>query len=101
MAERLLVVEDDEMIARLLSTVLGRAGFEVVRCNDGRSGLRRMHETHPDLVILDVGLPDLDGWTVVGLVRDISDIPVLMLTGRTLRTDVVRGLQGRRRRLSH
>ena len=60
---------------------------------DGRSGLRALHELRPDAVVLDIGLPDLDGWQVLERIRDISDVPVLLLTARNLEVDKVRGLQ--------
>jgi DNA-binding response OmpR family regulator len=94
MPARVLLIEDDEGIARLLVTLLSRAGFEVLRADDGRGGLRKVHETKPDLVLLDVGLPELDGWEVLERLRDISEVPVLMLTARTDSTDKVRGLRG-------
>ncbi len=89
-----LVVEDDHDIALALSTLLGRAGYEVVAVADGLEGLRRFHAISPDLVILDVGLPSLDGWTVLGRIREISGAPVLMLTALDTEKDKVRGLRG-------
>jgi DNA-binding response OmpR family regulator len=83
MPARVLLIEDDEGIARLLVTLLSRAGFEVLRADDGRGGLRKVHEAKPDVVLLDVGLPELDGWEVLERLRDISEVPVLMLTART------------------
>jgi DNA-binding response OmpR family regulator len=94
MPARVLLIEDDEGIARLVVTLLSRAGFEVLRADDGRGGLRKVHEAKPDVVLLDVGLPELDGWEVLERLRDISEVPVLMLTARTDSTDKVRGLRG-------
>jgi DNA-binding response OmpR family regulator len=59
---RLLVVEDDKDIALVLRMLLTRAGHEVVHASDGRSGLREAYSARPDLVILDIGLPIMDGW---------------------------------------
>lgn len=89
---RLLAIEDDADIRQLLKALLGRAGYSVVEASTGREGLRLFHETRPDLVVLDVGLPDLDGWQVLERIRDMSDLPVLVLTARASERDKVRGL---------
>jgi DNA-binding response OmpR family regulator len=88
----LLAIEDDVDIRQLLGAFLGRAGYTVVEASNGREGLRLFHETRPDLVLLDVGLPDLDGWQVLERIRDMSDLPVLVLTGLASEHDKVRGL---------
>src|ERR1700761_3476600 len=88
-----LVIEDDESTAALILSVLRRSGLTCVHKVDGRSGMRTLHEARPRLIVLDVGLPDLDGWSVLERIRDVSDVPVLMLTGHTSSGDVVRGLQ--------
>lgn len=93
-AATVLVVEDDRDIARALSTLLGRAGYEVETVGDGLEGLRRFHAVGPSLVILDVGLPSLDGWTVLERIRELSDAPILMLTALDTEMDKVRGLRG-------
>jgi DNA-binding response OmpR family regulator len=87
-----LVIEDDADIRQLLRTLLDREGYAVAEAASGREGLRAFHEARPDLVILDVGLPDLDGWQVLERIRDMSDAPVLVLTARSSERDKVRGL---------
>jgi DNA-binding response OmpR family regulator len=87
-----LVIEDEEDIRQLLRTLLEREGFDVTEASQGRDGVRLFHQKHPDLVILDVGLPDLDGWQVLERIRDMSDVPVLMLTAMSAERDKVRGL---------
>lgn len=87
-----LTIEDDPDIRQLLRALLGREGYEVTEASTGREGLRAFHEMRPDVVILDVGLPDLDGWQVLERVRDMSDVPVLVLTARSAERDKVRGL---------
>lgn len=88
-----LNIEDDEDIARVVRTVLERAGYRVISVADGRDGLRRFHDERPDLVILDLGLPTLDGWAVIERVRDLSSAPILVLTARDSESDKVRGLR--------
>ena len=87
-----LVIEDEQDIALGIRTVLGRSGFDVTEAADGRQGLRAFHAARPDLVILDIGLPELDGWAVLERLRDLSDVPVLILTAHSMEADKVRGL---------
>jgi DNA-binding response OmpR family regulator len=91
---RVLVIEDDPDIALSIRTVLTRSGFDVSDVPDGRQGLRDFHAGHPDLVVLDIGLPTLDGWQVLERIRDMSDVPVLLLTAHGQESDKVRGLHG-------
>jgi DNA-binding response OmpR family regulator len=92
MTARILVIEDDPEIALAIRTVLQRGGYEIVEANDGKQGLRTFHAKRPDCVILDVGLPVLDGWNVLERLRDVSDVPVLLLTAHGLESEKVRGL---------
>ena len=87
-----LVIEDEADIRQLLRALLEREGYEVAQALEGRDGVRQFHQSHPDIVILDVGLPDLDGWQVLERIRDMSDVPVLMLTALGTERDKVRGL---------
>ena len=87
-----LVIEDEADIRQLLRTLLEREGYTVAEALEGRDGVRQFHQSHPDIVILDVGLPDLDGWQVLERIRDMSDVPVLMLTALGTERDKVRGL---------
>jgi DNA-binding response OmpR family regulator len=91
---RVLLIEDDEDITFGIRVVLGRSGFEVAGAADGRQGLRAFHRLCPDLVILDIGLPALDGWAVLERIRDLSDVPVLILTAHGQESEKVRGLHG-------
>jgi DNA-binding response OmpR family regulator len=91
---RLLVVEDDPDVSAALSLLLQRSGHEVRSVDDGRAALRAVHQHKPDLVVLDVELPSLNGWEVLERVRDITDVPVLMLTALGREADRVRGLRG-------
>jgi DNA-binding response OmpR family regulator len=89
---RVLVIEDDKDISLSIRTVLSRNGFEVTSEADGKEGLRAFHTAKPDLVILDIGLPTLDGWSVLERIRDLSDAPVLILTAHGRESEKVRGL---------
>src|SRR5437763_15000521 len=90
---RVLVVDDDDDIRRLVRTLLERTGASVHDAANGRDGLREFHSWRPDLVVLDVNMPELDGWTVLERIRDMSNVPVLMLTARGDELERVRGLQ--------
>jgi len=89
---QVLTIEDDPDIALAISMVLRRAGFDVVSSADGKDGLRMFHDERPDVVLLDLGLPTLDGWQVLERIRDLSDVPVMLLTAHGAEVDKVRGL---------
>lgn len=89
---RILVVDDDEDLGFLLVDLLRRNGFDASVEATGKGALRAAFARRPDLVILDLGLPDLDGLTVLERLRDLSDVPVLLLTARSRETDKVEGL---------
>jgi DNA-binding response OmpR family regulator len=90
---RILVIDDDDDIRGLVAELLQRAGLEVEQASDGRAGLRAFHQSSPDLVLLDVSMPELDGWETLERIRDLSDVPVMMLTARGAELERVRGLQ--------
>jgi len=92
-SELVLLIEDDADIALGVRTVLNRNGFEVRAATEGRDGLRLFHSERPDIVVLDVGLPEMDGWTVLERIRELSEVPVLMLTSHGREVDKVRGLR--------
>jgi DNA-binding response OmpR family regulator len=89
----ILIIEDEADIRLTLSVLLRRAGLQALEAADSRSGLRLLHERRPDCVIVDIGLPDIDGWQVLGRIRDVTNVPVMMLTARHLEAEKVRGLQ--------
>jgi DNA-binding response OmpR family regulator len=78
--KQILLIEDDPEIARLLQLELGEAGFNVDWANGGMAGLVRLREAPPDLVILDLGLPDLDGAEVARRIRSSTEVPIIVLT---------------------
>jgi DNA-binding response OmpR family regulator len=88
----ILVVEDDADTRELLSELLTRAGHDVAVAEDGAGALRSLFSHPPRLVLLDVGLPGMDGWQVLGRIREVSDVPVLMLTAFAGELEKVRGL---------
>jgi DNA-binding response OmpR family regulator len=90
---RVLIVEDDDDVRALVRTVVERAGMEAREARDGAEGLRAFYESRPNLVVLDISMPVLDGWQVLERIRELSDTPVLMLTASTGELDKVRGLR--------
>ena len=90
---RVLVVDDESDIRDLLRQLLERAGHTVREAPDGREGLRVLHDWRPELIVLDVSMPVLDGWATLERIRDLTDVPVLMLTARGMELDKVRGLK--------
>ena len=91
---RILVVDDEDDIRGLVRALLERAGHEVSEARDGRAGLRELYTSSPDLVVLDVTMPGLDGWATLERIREVTDVPVLMLTARDTEVERVRGLTG-------
>lgn len=89
--KRILIVDDDEAVREVLRQSLERQ-YEVVEASTGRLALRAFYEQRPDVVVLDVGLPELTGWEVLRRLRELADVPVIMLTGRDSDADVIRGL---------
>ncbi len=93
MAETILVVDDEKPIAEILKFNLEREGYRVVVAYDGEEALEAAHAQHPDLMILDIMLPKLDGFAVCREVRKDSDVPILMLTAKDQEVDKVLGLE--------
>jgi DNA-binding response OmpR family regulator len=93
MATTILVVDDEPKITQLVRDYLERAGFAVVAARDGREALMRARGERPDLVILDLGLPQLDGLDVTRQLRRDSDLPIIMLTARDDESDKLVGLE--------
>ena len=91
-AKRVLVVDDDPKIVLLLRAYLQRAGYDVLSAGDGRSALLAIRNEQPDLVVLDLMLPELDGMAVTRLARQESSVPILMLSARGGVNDRVGGL---------
>ena len=81
--QTILVVDDEEEMLNLLTRTLELEGFDVIRAGDGTAALAQLEEQRPGLVILDIMMPGLDGFQVLDLIRKRSDVPVIMLTGKT------------------
>ena len=90
---RILVVDDDADIRGLVRELLERRGFAVTEAADGKQALQEMYAGRPDLVLLDVSMPGLDGWTTLERIRELSDVPVVMLTARSEELEKTRGLR--------
>ncbi len=93
MAKKALVVEDDGNIAELLRLYLEKDGFEVSIASDGGTGVRLAQSEEPDIILLDIMLPVLDGWQVCRKVRETSRVPIIMLTAKGETYDKVNGLE--------
>src|SRR5436189_6330623 len=91
MSQKILIIEDEEGIIHLLNLYLRDAGFDVVFAKDGADGLALHARIHPDLVILDIMLPTLDGFEVCKRIRSWSKTPILMLTARGDEDDRIQG----------
>lgn len=93
MAERILIVEDEINIATPVKTYLERAGFDVAHALTGSAALQMLEETPPNLVVLDLNLPDIDGLEVCRRIRALSQVPIIMVTARDDDIDKIVGLE--------
>jgi two-component system KDP operon response regulator KdpE len=94
MSKKILVVDDDPVQLRLVDQILTSHGYGVIKAGSGEEGIRQVYESQPDLVILDVLMPGIDGWQTCRCIREASDVPIIMLTGKhKSEDDIVRGLE--------
>lgn len=92
-AKRVLIIDDDLIFLRLVDQVLTHQGYEVLKASNGQEALRLLFGEKPDLVLLDVIMPRMDGWQTCQRIREISDVPIIMITGKQkAEEDIVRGL---------
>jgi DNA-binding response OmpR family regulator len=91
--KKILVVDDEEAIVEFVDINLHRAGYEVVKAYNGQEALDRLHSESPDLMVLDVMLPDMDGFEVCKRARATHTLPIIMLTARAEDMDKIRGLE--------
>jgi len=90
---RILVVDDEERMVRFIRLNLEHDGFQVSEAFNGKQAVQRLRDVNPDLILLDIMMPDLDGFEVLEMVREISNVPVIMLTAKGEEDDRVRGLE--------
>lgn len=93
MPEKILIVEDEARIARWTQTYVENAGYECLVAYNGRDALYLARHEKPDLVVLDLMIPEMDGWTVCKILRQETDIPIIMVTAKTLESDIINGLK--------
>jgi DNA-binding response OmpR family regulator len=89
-----LVVDDDADVRTLVCELLARAGYTVSQAPDGREALRLLYDERPDLIVLDVSMPELDGWATLERIRELSSVPVVMLSALGAELEKVRALRG-------
>ncbi|WP_119066906.1 response regulator transcription factor [Aggregatilinea lenta] len=87
-----LMIDDDQTLVQMVKSTLEQAGLSVMTAADGQEGLKKMYQGRPDLIILDINMPAMDGWTVCTRIREVSNIPIIMLTARNEPEEIVRGL---------
>ena len=93
MDEKTLIIDDDPIFLKLADQILTRQGYEVLKASSGQEGLRLLFTEKPDLVLLDVVMPRMDGWQTCQRIREIADVPIIMLPGKQkAEEDIVRGL---------
>ncbi len=93
MNNRVLIIEDDNGLASFISWQLERAGYDVRACTRASDGLAQLPDWNPGIVLLDVMMPDMDGWTACQKIREGSDVPVIFVTAMGTEQDVVHGLE--------
>ena len=93
MLAKLLVIDDDAALNEMLAQGLGAMGFEIVTALSGKEGIERALRHRPDLILLDVMMPEMDGWEVCRRLRAATDLPIIMLTAKDDRTEVIRGFE--------
>jgi DNA-binding response OmpR family regulator len=89
---KVLIIDDDPILSELLAYNLETKGYTILRAKDGKDGLRQFEQGQPDLVILDLTMPILNGWEVCKRIREVSNTPIIMLTAQGSEDDIVRGL---------
>ena len=93
MGKKVLVVDDEPAFVNLVEQVLTRKGYEVLKASNGQESLKVFFSQNPDVVLLDVVMPKMDGWQTCRLIRDVSNIPIIIITGQhEAEVDIVRGL---------
>lgn len=90
--KKILVIDDDYSLCQMIKFSFNRAGAQVFTAHDGREGLHQFYNHRPDLVVLDVRMPDIDGWEACRQIRMLSNVPIIMLTTLDKDEEIIRGL---------
>lgn len=93
MSDLVLVIDDDATLLGLLAQHLSRAAYHVITAISGSAGLQMFYDHHPDIVILDIMMPKMNGWAVCERIREASDVPIIMLTAKGEEQDRLRGFR--------
>ena len=91
--EKILIIDDDQDLAKIVQLSLDQEGYQTVIATSGLEGLQEAYRVQPNLVILDIMMPGMDGWEVCRRLVEISNVPILMLTAKGTEADIVKGLQ--------
>lgn len=90
---KILIVDDEPGLSRAISLQLENNGFETLIAYDGLSGIQKIEDENPDLIVLDIMLPKMDGFTVCEKIREFSNIPIIMVTARATEEDIIKGFE--------
>ncbi|MBI9049336.1 MAG: response regulator transcription factor [Anaerolineaceae bacterium] len=93
MNEKILLVDDDPTLIQFVAEFLSNDGMQIFQAANGQEALRLAYMEHPDLVVLDVMMPGMDGWEVTARLREMADIPIILITGKTSEADKLRGFK--------
>jgi DNA-binding response OmpR family regulator len=93
MGDKILVIDDERLTLQLLDRLLQSKGYEVITAQSADEGMKKAYRHQPDLVLLDIMMPDTDGWEVCRRLREMSDMPIIFITARENKRDVVKGLE--------
>jgi two-component system KDP operon response regulator KdpE len=93
MTYKLLLIDDSPDMQKLVGMFLEREGYTVIRASNGKDGLRQLAKGQPDLILLDIMMPEVNGWETCRRIREVSNVPIIMLTAKAQELDIVRGLE--------
>jgi DNA-binding response OmpR family regulator len=93
MSAKLMAVDDDPTLLRFLTQYLERDGFDVITAGDGPTALKLFYEHRPDLLILDIMMPGMDGWELSARIRELANVPIILLTAKSTESDKLRGFR--------
>ena len=91
--QRILIVDDEPETIILLKSIVRSAGFDVLSASSGKEAIKKCKAANPDLILLDIMMPEMDGWETMGYIRDMADIPIIIISAVSAKEEVVRALQ--------